>query len=242
MAVSTYFANNFSAVREQSLHEDLLIEAIRIHGMNVYYIPRTIVDRDEIYGEDNLSEYTSNYLIEMYVVNVEGYAGEGIFLSRFGQEIRDQVTLGLSIKRFRAETPFTRPKEGDLIWLAMNPERPQLMKILYVNDRSVFYQLGNITTYELTCEVFEYAGEKLDTGIPEIDAIQTNFSQDTNSSGLLTDEGKNIVDDNGAAVILGDFSLDDQMGDIFSNNSEFADEADTLIEWDATNPFSDGRY
>ena len=99
MAVNKYF-NHFNYGREQDLVEDLTIESIKIYGHDVKYVPRTIVAKDNLYGEDSLSAYNDAADVEMYIKNVEGFEGEGDLLSRFGLEIRDEITFTLARKRF----------------------------------------------------------------------------------------------------------------------------------------------
>lgn len=99
MATNKYF-NNFSYYREQDLVEDLTIEAIKIYGHDVKYIPKTIVTRDNLFGEDPLIKFTTAADVEMYIKNVEGFEGEGDLLSRFGLQIRDEMTFTLARKRF----------------------------------------------------------------------------------------------------------------------------------------------
>ena len=50
-------------VSEQHLYEDLTIEAIQIFGHDVYYLPRTLVNKDELFGEDPLSKFSDAYTI-----------------------------------------------------------------------------------------------------------------------------------------------------------------------------------
>lgn len=99
MATNVYF-NHFSYGREQDLIEDLTIEAIKVYGHDVKYIPRTIVARDNLYGEDSLSTFNDAADVEMYIKNVEGFDGEGDLLSRFGLQIRDEMTFTVARKRF----------------------------------------------------------------------------------------------------------------------------------------------
>jgi len=96
---NVYF-NNFGYAREQDLVENLTIESIKIYGHNLKYIPKTAVKQDPLFGEDTLSTYDDAVDIEMYIKNVEGFEGEGDFLSRFNLEIRDQVTFTVARKRF----------------------------------------------------------------------------------------------------------------------------------------------
>ena len=99
MATNKYF-NNFSFAREQDLVEDLTIEAIKIYGHNVKYLPKTISGIDHLFGEDKLLKYETAADVEMYVKNVEGFEGEGEFMSKFGVQLNDQLTLTVARKRF----------------------------------------------------------------------------------------------------------------------------------------------
>jgi hypothetical protein len=107
MSTNAYF-NNFAYSREQDLVEDLQIEAIKIYGHNVKYMPRTLVNVDQLFGEDVLSKFDEAINVEMYIKNVEGFEGEGDLLSRFGLEIRDQITFTVARKRF--DQAITSPK------------------------------------------------------------------------------------------------------------------------------------
>jgi hypothetical protein len=99
MPTNRYF-NHFSYGREQDLVEDLIIESTKIYGHNVKYLPRTIVDRDDLYGEDRLSTFNAAAEVEMYIKNVDAFEGEGTILSRFGLEMRDEITFTLARKRW----------------------------------------------------------------------------------------------------------------------------------------------
>ena len=99
MATNKYF-NNFAYAREQDLVEDLTIEAIKIYGHNVKYLPKTISGIDHLFGEDKLLKYETAADVEMYVKNVEGFEGEGEFMSKFGVQLNDQLTLTVARKRF----------------------------------------------------------------------------------------------------------------------------------------------
>ena len=99
MATNKYF-NNFDYAREQDLVEDLTIEAIKIYGHNVKYLPKTISGIDHLFGEDKLLKYETAADVEMYIKNVEGFEGEGEFMSKFGVQLNDQLTLTVARKRF----------------------------------------------------------------------------------------------------------------------------------------------
>jgi hypothetical protein len=169
MPVSVFF-DNFTNYAEQNLIEDLVIESIKIYGHDVFYCPRTLIARDDVFNEDALSQYNSTYMIEMYIKNVEGFEGEGDFLSKFGIQIRDEITLTVARRVFNQEIGYVegidRPEEGDLIYM---PLTKKVYVVKFVEHEPVFYQMGALQMYDLKCELFEYSSEDLNTGIPEID-------------------------------------------------------------------------
>jgi hypothetical protein len=143
MSTNFYF-NNFTNSQEQVLIEDLVLESIQIYGHDVFYCPRTLVEKDEVYEEDALSQYNSSYLIDMYIRSYESYEGDGQFLSKFGLEIRDQVTFTVSVRNFMNEIGsvemIDRPQEGDLIYLAMAD------RLMYVGLAFLFSKLFQLLT------------------------------------------------------------------------------------------------
>lgn len=155
---------------EQSLVEDLLIEAIQIHGLDVYYIARDSATGfiDPLYGEDVLSKFTRAYPIEMYVDRADGFDGSGELMSKFGIVINNQVDWVVSIRRFNEATQnqFIRPREGDLIYF---PLKPAVFEIKYVADKTEFYQLQKLFFYKLSTEIFKFGEEDMQTGIQDID-------------------------------------------------------------------------
>lgn len=164
---------------EQNLYEDIIIESMKIYGQDVYYLPRTIVNENTILGEDVASSFTSSYKIEMYLENVEGFDGEGDLFTKFGVEIRDEATFIVARKRWAHTVASSnnaitvlRPKEGDLIWLTLSNK---LFEIMHVEHESPFYQLSNLPTYKMRCQLFEYSGEDLDTGVAGVNSIQSDF-------------------------------------------------------------------
>jgi len=167
---------------EQSLYEDLIIEQLRIYGQDVYYIPRKMAGTDDIFGEDISSSFEDAYLIEMYVDNVDGYEGEKELMSKFGLDIQDDATFTVARRRWEQFISIdnniiesSRPNEGDLVYW---PKGNKLFEITFVDHDDPFYQVHNLPTYKLKCKTFEYASEVIDTGIAELDAIETNNSLD----------------------------------------------------------------
>ena len=172
MPTNTYF-RNFDARNEQELLHSLVTESIQIYGHDVNYIPRTLVNEDTILGEDSISEYKDAYSIEMYIKSVDGFEGEGDLVSKFGLEIRDQIVFSVARRAFEGLDIGVRPKEGDLIFF---PLTEKLFQVMFVEHETPFYQTGALPTFDLTCELFTYSDEKLDTGVEEVDVIEQKQS------------------------------------------------------------------
>lgn len=176
---NVYFSHGTRS--EQHLLEDIVIESMKIFGHDVYYIPRKIVQLDRILNEDYLSSFEKAFKIEMYVESVDGFEGDGKLVSKFGLEIRDQVTLIVSrrrwnglIGRYGYTENSARPREGDLIFFPMTSG---LFEIKWVEDKLPFFQLNNVPTFKLVCEVYEYSNENINTGVPEVDNVQNAVAQ-----------------------------------------------------------------
>jgi len=129
-----------------------------------------------VLGEDIPSTFDTSYKIEMYIENTEGFDGEGDLFTKFGVEIRDEATFVVSRRRWNNSVSAVnnqisgeRPREGDLIYL---PLSNSLFEIQHVEHEQPFYQLGNLPTFKLRANLFEYTGEDLDTGILDIDGIE----------------------------------------------------------------------
>tara|TARA_B100001540_G_scaffold312062_1_gene332542 strand:- start:223 stop:972 length:750 start_codon:yes stop_codon:yes gene_type:complete len=185
MPTNNYFQNGggIGTTNEQRLIEDLIIESLKIYGHDTFYLPRTMVNKDTIFDEAQLSSFTQAYPLEMYLDNVQGFEGQGDIFTRFGMEVRDQATFVLAKRRWedmvtrQGPTVFrkARPVEGDLIYFS---KTKSMFEIKYVDFQNPFYQAGQIYVFRLVCELFEYSSEDIDTGIAEIDAIETKYSQD----------------------------------------------------------------
>lgn len=239
---TNFFFNNYQATGEQRLIEDLIIESIRIYGQDMMYIPRVTVALDQVFTEDALKQYTRAIPIEMYIRNVEGFAGQGDFLSKFNLQIRDQVTLTVARKSFSDEISsmmidITRPREGDLIFFPLNAK---IFEIKFVEHEAIFYQLGSLQTYDVRCELFEYSNEIFDTGIELIDRMTKTYSLDQNSEALLTEDGLALQTEDGMTLIREEWSIDDR--DPTAQNIVIQTESDILTVWDEADPFAEGRF
>jgi hypothetical protein len=239
---TNFFFNNFQNSGEQLLIEDLIIESIRIYGLDMYFVPRNPNSIDKIYGEDPTRSYTTAIPVEMYIKNIEGFAGEGDFLSKFNIQIRDQVTFSIARRVFEQEVGTyegsIRPNEGDLIYLPLNRK---LFEIKFVEHEAIFYQLGSLQLYDLKCELFEYNNEFIQTGIDNVDALMKNYSISQEvSAGIFTENGLYLLDEEGYNLLQE--SIDINTNDPLADNDEFEDEATGYIDFSERDPFSEGVY
>ena len=245
-----YF-NNFTNRDEQNLINDLVYESIKIYGIDVGYMARTLDDTDDILNESRKAYYNQFTQIEMYIKNVDGFQGEGDFLSKFGVEIRDQITFSVARRTFsesvESEQYITRPREGDLIYLPLNNKT---FKVTFVEHEPIFYQMGTLQFYDVTCELWEYSGERINTGFAEVDNIETTFSTDIYlDTMLVTEDGiEPLFDENQERLLTeaedrsdasANTSLDyDTVTD--ADNIQIETDADAIIDFSDLDPFSEG--
>jgi len=173
MATNPYFKQGVRS--EQNVYEDIIVEALKMYGQDVYYLPREIVNKDKVFLDDVPSRFGSAYKVEMYIENTEAFDGEGDLFTKFGIELRDQANFIVSRKRWKqlvgnrlSENNF-RPREGDLIYLTLSQS---IFEIRRVETETPFYQLQNLPTFRMQCELFEYNDEDMDTGVESIDVVE----------------------------------------------------------------------
>lgn len=217
MSTNVFFSN-YNYFNEQQLIDDLVVESISMYGVDTFYLTRSLESVDNILNEDDLPIFNKAYQFEVYVKSVDGFQGEGDFLSRFGLQIRDQAVFSVAIRTFdrfvtRHDASKARPNEGDLIYLPMNNK---FFKIMHVEHESVFYQTGALQVYDLKCELFEYSNERFETGIPFID----EFYDDIKTEGIETLDGL--------------FEKDP-----IAKNSFFEEEKDDVVDFSEIDPFTE---
>lgn len=241
------FFNKFDHHGEQQIYEDLIVEAIRISGHDVWYIPRRINNKDPIYDADDISSFDKAYLVEMYIKSVDGFEGDGDYMSRFGGiEIRNQVVFTIAKRVFNEEigTPedFIRPREGDLVYFPLNKK---VFQINYVDNKPFFYPFGELFTYDLYCELYEYSQEEFNTGIPEIDIIQERESTNLYDWAIQDSDGKAILDSDGNPILTSTYGVENDTIDTptdHQDNEEIQDASDEIIDFSEIDPFSSGIY
>ncbi|CAB4126982.1 neck protein [uncultured Caudovirales phage] len=218
--LNPYFASGVTqgTSPEQDLIEELIIECLDIYSVEVQYIPRTLVSKDEILGEDRLSKFENAYPISAYFENIDTFDGGGYMIQKFGLMVEQSATITIARKKWSDMISTTgstilpnRPAEGDLIYF---PLSKGLFEIKFVQHQDPFYQLGKLYVYKLQIELFQYASEKMVTGEEDIDVFETlkSFDESVNP----------------------DIDVPDSYGD----NNKFKDKATSLI-FNTNNPFGD---
>jgi hypothetical protein len=202
---------------ENTLIQSLITEAIHIHGVDFLYLPRTLVGKDDLLGEDRLSKFESAIPIIMYMENSDGgFQGQGAFAAKFGLTMEQSATLTLSRVTWNnavAANPTVlsaRPKEGDLLYFPMTGG---LFEIMFVQHQDAFYQAGQLYVYKLTVELFRYASEQMNTGVAAVDAFENQKSADVNVNTADVPQS-------------------------YGGNSKFRQRADDFV-FDTNNPFGD---
>ena len=174
---TNFYLDHYQNRSEQNLIEDLTIESIKMYGVDMIYMPRETIERDDIFGEDIITKFDSNYMIELYVETVDGFEGGQDVLAKFGLQIVDQATFILAKRRFEEViTDKVRPMEGDLIYF---PLSNSVFEVNHVEHENPFYQVGKLFTYKLTVELFSHSHEDFETGIDNIDRISDDHSPES---------------------------------------------------------------
>ena len=173
MATNPYISQTHRP--EQNLYEDILIESIKFYGQDIYYLPRELVEREEIFLDSIQSQFSDAYKVEVYIENTDAFDGEGDLFTKFGIELRDQATFVIARRRWqeligdRLTEKHFRPREGDVIFL---PLTQSLFEVKKVETESPFYQLSQLPQFRMQCELFEFSDEDFDTGIETMDQVE----------------------------------------------------------------------
>src|SRR6185369_7782904 len=162
---------------------------------------------DQLLGADDSSSFDNAWTVEMQVINSYGFGGDKDFYSKFGEQVRDEVVLSVNRGRWTEEVgefaDQSIPNEGDMLYVK---RWHKMFVIKFVDPREMFYQLGSLYTWELTCEGFEYSGEEIDTGDEDIDELTLISINDVDWSltdvhgNILTDEEGNILTVDGFSI------------------------------------------
>ena len=247
MATNFYFQSGDTSgtTAEQRLVEDLVVESLKIYGHDVYYMPRSFVNRDTIFDEDELSKFEQAYPLEMYLENVEGFEGDGELFQRFGLEIRDQATFVMARRRWDDMVNTSggtfvgdgaRPMEGDLLFF---PKTRSLFEIKFVQFQDPFYQLGKIYVFKMVCELFEYSSEAIDTGLTDIDQLEDDNTVDQLLFELVLEDASGTLQlEDGGSLIKEDYAIKPSVS---GDNADFLaqETASNILDFTESNPFGD---
>ena len=236
MSTNPYFSN-YDYTPEQQLIDDLTVESIQIHGVNMLYLPRTTPNIDRLFLEDPTSKFVNSISIEMYIKNYEGWGGNADIMSKFGISMGDQIVLHVSRSRFNQDIgiPYSlsRPREGDLIYFSI-PNA--IFEIKFVEHEATFYQTGSLQYYELRCERFNYSSEDISTGVEAVDTVENNYSFDVNGNFILNEDGSILADEDGDVISKDEFALDDIDGTV---QNKYFETSSKSIEFNVENPFGE---
>jgi len=263
------FFNQYSPIKsEQSLIRSLVVESIKIYGVDAYYMPRTHVNLDKLYNEDGAVVYDDALEMEMFIKSYDGFMGQEDFISKFGLQIDESITFVVAQKRFieslkplmmneygynvlledgsyfLAEQGYDyseilRPREGDLIWI---PMLGYMYEIKFTENIENFFQLGDLYTFEMRCDRYEYSSERIDTDVAEIDAIEDQYSLSTTNiekslleddTLLLLEDGDYVIDESNI-VLASEVSADN----IFIGQKIITDD---ILDFSEKNTFADSR-
>lgn len=232
-----YF-NNFNSTPEQTLLEDLIIETTKMYGLTGYYITRTLDSYDKLLGEDTTSRYDAAYLIDYYLESITSYTGPRDIMSVIGLQSLDDLIFSVPRRTFQndigAFINSTRPRESDLIYF---PLHKKCFQIMHVDQFQTFYQLGALYSWKLSCGLFTYSGERFETGIPEVDILQSKYSTDAMDYAVTDENNIPLMDESNNIITTDDFKLENILPN--ADNEEIDRETDPLIDWTIDDPFND---
>tara|TARA_Y100001937_G_scaffold69820_1_gene95207 strand:+ start:310 stop:1179 length:870 start_codon:yes stop_codon:yes gene_type:complete len=221
---STYFSHGTRS--EKNLYEDLIIEQLKIYGHEVHYMPRENLDTDQVLG-NTTDKFTDAHMIEMYVEEVNGFAGQGDLIGKFGLDMRDELTFVVARRTFEllVDQPsntltINRPREGDIIYM---PLFKKFWQIDFVEDEDPMYQINDLPIFKLKCSTWDYSSESVETGITEIDEKLDAVTMDLLENQITLESGTtssgSLISENTAGNIeallseAGDLIVDETDGD-----------------------------
>jgi len=242
--VNHYFQSGKTIGRpsEQDLYEDLIIESMKIYGIEVYYIPRKSFNEDSVLLEDPLNTFEHAYPIEMYMENVGGFEGDGELLTKFGIEVRDTANFIVARRRWQqivgdtGNSILQRPAEGDIIYFPLNKGYFEIRKI---EGNKPFYQVGKLYIFRMYCELMQFSNERFSTGIDEIDRTLDVLNRTVDNFELLQEIGDALLLETNAItpLVLEDYEVDNQLTN--TDNDLFDIEAESVLDFSEKNPFGE---
>lgn len=243
MSTNFYFqaGDHIGRTSEQRLVEDVVIEVIKTMGSDVFYVPRTSVSQDNLFGEDTMARFQQAHALEAYIANVQGWEGDGELMSKFGITVNDQATFVISKRRWEESVALQtddlqlpkRPAEGDIIFF---PKTNSFFEIKYVNHLNPFYQLNKFYVYVLRVELLQYTSEEFDTGRGEIDEWAASQSRDLLRDVLVDQNGDPIHGQTGDWII---HASTPPSPNTVNDTPQIHNESRELVDFSERNPFGE---
>ena len=264
------FFNQYGTATEQNVLEDLIIESLKIYGINAYYLPRTHVNLDLLFKEDASMKFDDSLEIEMYLKTYDGYMGQNDFISKFGLQIDESLTFSISQKRFsqilqpKLMTEYSyniKLEDGDLMRQEIDydqdytgyirpkegdliwfPFTKDLFEVKFVENIETLFQLGKLYTYELRCDKYEYSSNNLDTEIDAVDQLETDYSQATsNLAKAMLEDGDLLLAEDGGYIMEEANMVEEQDDSAQNDYIQSRINDDDILDFSEKNPFSEVR-
>lgn len=264
------FFNQYATVPEQNVLEDLIIESLKIYGIDAYYLPRTHINLDLLYKEDSSMKFDDSLVIEVYLKTYDGYVGQQDFISKFGLQIDESLTFTMSQKRFsqilepKMMTEYSyniKLENNELLRQELNfdqdysgfvrpkegdliwfPFTRDLFEIKFVEEVETLFQLGKLYTYELRCDKYEYSSEIFDTGEAEIDALEDTYSMSTeNIPKIMLEDGDLLLAEDEGFIIEELNMFESKDASTQNDYIQKRVQDDDILDFSEKNPFSEVR-
>jgi len=244
MPISPYFQKTDEKYNsDQILHENLINEQINSRGINVYYILReSMSEIDYIFGEDPSSIFQNAYQVAALPLDVENWgSGESMF-SKFGLIMNKSTEIAITKREFgKFVSGRTKPAEGDLIYI---PVMKKLFEIKKSNYEDSFFVFGRNETYywKLSIEMFKYSHETIDTGVNEIDIIESENAYVIDlamSGGTINYVKEEIVTQGNTSAVVKNWDGSNSILSVYSVIGEFVANSNVIgqtsnSEWTLT--------
>ena len=93
--------------------------------------------------------------------------------------------------------------------------------------------------FKLQVELFDYSSENLDTGITDIDAVETSSSLDVFNFQFQLENGDLLKLENNDTLILENFSTQRSLANTDNADFDTLQNLDSIIDFSEVNPFGE---
>jgi len=167
-----------------------------MNGIQIYYLPKTNVNLDFLYGEDPLQRFETKYELTMYLVNNQNWGGQGDLFAKFGMQFTDEITVSIQKDRFITQTGMEQPLIGDLLYLPWQRNK-ELFEITYVDRENPFYHLGEWSLFSIKGKSFVYSRESVPAIVAEEEDIHLDdiLDDQDNMNDAYSMDAENTTED-----------------------------------------------